>query len=172
MTHTPEDQRLLIARMIRRRNNGGTAAPVVLAGSLKVAPITTRYRVKGPQWALGYHTGEDHACPVGSLALATSWGEVVYASGRPGGMVTSWGPSYGLHIIVRTRDGRFDYMHAHLSRVLHGPGTQVAPGMVLGYVGSTGNSTGPHTHFEARPAGGRYGSDVHPVNVKRKRLLP
>jgi murein DD-endopeptidase MepM/ murein hydrolase activator NlpD len=167
MSHTPEDQRTLIERMTRRRNNGGSASPVVYARTLKVAPITTRYRVKGSGWALGYHTGEDHACPVGSLALATSWGEVVYASGRSGGVVASWGSAYGTHLIVRTKDGRFDYMHAHLSRVLHGPGTEVAPGMVLGYTGNTGNSTGPHDHFEARPAGGRYGSDVAPVNVKR-----
>jgi murein DD-endopeptidase MepM/ murein hydrolase activator NlpD len=100
--------------------------------------------------------------------LATSWGEVVYTTGG-GGPVVSWGVAYGLHVVVRTGDHLHDYMHAHLSRILVKPGALVVPGMVLGYTGNTGHSTGPHDHFEARPAGGRFGSDVHPVTVKRKR---
>jgi len=53
--------------------------------------------------------------------------------------------------------------------VLVKAGDKITPGMTVGLTGATGHVTGPHSHFEARPAGGRYGSDVHPYLVKHNR---
>lgn len=157
----------LIAKMIRRRKRGKIIPPVLLAGSLRSVPISTPYREHGSEWSLGYHTGEDHACPPGSYALAVSWGTVLYVTGQPGNTVASWGADYGTHVIIRTGSGRYDYMHAHLSVTLVRPGDKVRPGEIIGLTGATGHVTGPHDHFEARPAGGRFGSDVDPRRVKQ-----
>lgn len=144
---------------------GLVVPPVVNPVTRKAYPVTTRYGVKGPLWSLGYHTGEDHTCPVGSLALATTYGTVEYAG--DGG--ARWGADYGTQVIVRTRDGKYDYAHNHLSALRVKAGDQVVPGQTVGITGASGHVTGPHDHFEARPAGGRFGSDIHPIRVKARR---
>lgn len=167
-----------IARQIRRRKAGKIVPPCVTARGWHTLPVTTRYRKPGPtsQWSLGYHTGEDHAAPEGSLAIATSWGRVVCVATWTGpgqiwgrGEVVHWGDSYGTHVIVRTGDGRYDYAACHLRTAMVDPGERVTPGTILGLTGHTGGSGsfGPHLHLEARPAGGRFGSDIDPINVKR-----
>lgn len=165
-----------IARQIRRRKRGKVIPPVV-SRSWRPFPITTPYGATGnPAWSLGRHTGEDHACPVGAQATAVSWGRVVCVAiwTRPGviagrGPVTQWGDAYGTHVVIRTASGRYDYAYCHLSVTFVAPGDRVRPGMVLGLTGHTGGSGdfGPHLHLEARPAGGRFGSDVNPLRVKR-----
>jgi murein DD-endopeptidase MepM/ murein hydrolase activator NlpD len=158
---TPRDW---LDRMRARFLKGRVVYPVVTPHTLKPYPVTYPYGVKNSAYAAGHHTGEDHACPVGSWALATTYGVVQYA----GPAAARWGEAYGVQVIVRTKDGRYDYAHNHLSDVLVAAGEHVHPGQVLALTGATGNVTGPHTHFEARPAGGRYGSDVHPIRVKAK----
>lgn len=160
----------LATRYARDRKAGKILNPCLASdtlspgGGLNTYQVTTPYGIPG-DWEAGHHTGEDHAAPVGSLAVAVSWGHVVAAG--PGG-AGGYGSAYGNLVVVRTRSGRYDYMFAHLSRIKVFPGQEVRPGMVIGYTGNTGNTTGPHLHFEARPAGGRYGSDVRPVYVKQK----
>lgn len=156
----------LEAAMIRRRLTRRTIAPVrsapdPLAPLGRALPVTTRYRVRGTSWTLGYHTGEDYAAPVGSLAVAPSWGRVI-AVGE-----TSWGKAYGTMVVIREATGRYDYALCHLSSVAVHVGDRVRPGTIVGHTGNTGNSTGPHCHFEARPAGGHYGTDVHPALIRR-----
>ncbi|MGW2050296.1 peptidoglycan-binding protein [Streptomyces sp. NPDC001858] len=114
-------------------------------------PVTTAHRVKGPQWSLGYHTGADYAAPKGTLCVAVLKGSIV----RKG-----FDSSYGNFLVLRA--DRFDYWYCHLSEqtVKGGP---VKAGQKIGEVGSTGKSTGPHLHFEKRPAGGAFGSDVPPT---------
>lgn len=146
--------------MIRRRVTGRMVSPCLRPDGDRL-PVTTRYGVPGDLWATGRHTGEDYAAPRGSLAVAVSWGTVL-AVGQ-----TSWGAAYGTMVIVRTRLGAYDYAYCHLSAVTVRPGQRVRPGTVLGHTGNTGHSTAPHLHFEARPAGGRYGSDLPPMRVKR-----
>ncbi len=177
MIRTPE---AYIRRQERRHREGKVIPPCVGSVLLRTFPITTPYRKPGPNppWSLGYHTGEDHAAPVGSLVNATSYGKVVCVAiwlrpgvmGATSGPVTHWGDAYGTHVVIRTKDGRHDYAACHLSRVLVRPGDLVRPGMTVGHVGHTGGSGtfGPHLHLEARPVGGRFGTDVNPIKVKRK----
>lgn len=147
-------------RMIRRRLTGRMVSPCLNLEGRRFA-VTTRYAVPGTHWATGHHTGEDYACPVGSLAVAVSWGTVIAVG------ITSWGPAYGQMVVIRTGDNSHDYAYCHLSSTSVAVGDKVRPGAVVGRTGATGNVTGPHLHFEARPAGGRYGSDVPPMRVKR-----
>lgn len=148
----------LIARRLRRRSIAPARTP-----DGKPLPVTTPYRRPGALWRLGYHTGEDYAAPIGSLAVGVSWGRVVAVG------VTSWGPAYGTMIVVRTSNGRYDVGYCHLSTVDVEVGDRVRPGKILGRTGDTGNTRGAHLHFEVRPAGGRYGSDVHPARARRGR---
>ena len=149
-------------RLARRPITPCRTAPTAAAPQGKALPVTTRYRATGALWALGYHTGEDYAAPVGSLAVAVSWGRVIAVGS------TSWGAAYGTMVVVRKAGGSYDYAYCHLSSVRVAVGDSVRPGTIVGRVGITGNSSGPHLHFEARPAGGRYGSDVHPGRVRRR----
>lgn len=126
----------------------------------KPYPITFPYRAPGP-YAYGYHTGEDHACPIGSECQVTWPGRVVG--------IDIWGSPYGNHIVIRTENGKYDYGYCHMSHISKKVGDQVKVGESVGQSGDSGNTTGPHVHFEARPAGGHYGSDVNPINVKKRK---
>lgn len=170
MTKTPLER-----RYIRRRRAGKMLAPIRTAPTPlhplgESAKVSTRYRVPGNLWALGYHTGADFACDTGSLAVAVTWGEVTWAgeqggwSGRPR-PGTPW--AYGIHVVIRTANGKYEYLYGHLSHALVKAGDKVKPGQIIGITGNTGNSTREHCHFEVRPAGGRYGSDVSPSLVRR-----
>lgn len=86
------------------------------------------------------HQGTDFAAPIGTPILAAGDGVVVRA-----------GPfsSYGNYVRVRHANG-YETAYAHMSRFARGvrPGAQVRQGDVIGYVGNTGRSTGPHLHYE------------------------
>lgn len=95
---------------------------------------------------LGYaraHAGMDLAAPYGSPIYATSDGMVGAANWRGG---------YGLTVALE-HGGGVETRYAHMSRVAVVPGQQVRAGQVIGYVGSTGLSTGPHLHYEVREQG-------------------
>lgn len=107
-------------------------------------------------------TGEDYGSSGinGAKVVATRAGTVIY-SGRGGG----WGASYGEHVIIDS--GTVRHMYAHLSRRSVGYGTKVAAGQQVGLVGSTGNSTGPHLHYEERTSPFLYANkDREPVFSK------
>lgn len=155
-------QAVLIRRM-RRRRQLGKVLPVCLdAVTLKPIPVSTPYRRPGRLWSLGYHTGADHAAPIGSLALAVTRGTVIHA-----GYGAPWGSAYGQLVVIRTAGGRYDYGYAHLSKPLVKAGDSVVPGQVIGLTGDTGNVTGAHLHFEARTAGGLLADNVRPIRVKQ-----
>jgi len=85
------------------------------------------------------HTGQDFAAPTGTSVRAVAQGVVTSAE---------WAGAYGWRITVRHSDGT-ETWYCHLASFeVHG-GT-VQPGQTIGRVGSTGNSTGPHLHFEVR----------------------
>lgn len=90
----------------------------------------------------GYHHAVDYACGFGTQIYAPTWGKIVEVIYSPYG--------YGTHIVFATNYHSHNYklVIGHFSSVNVYPGQSVKPGQVLGYEGSTGNSTGPHTHFE------------------------
>lgn len=93
-------------------------------------------------YTLGYHTGVDFSAPAGTVVKAVAAGTVV-ASDSAG--------AYGLNVKIKHADGTYSF-YAHLSAKTVFPGTQVKAGRMIGNVGSTGNSSGPHLHFEVRSA--------------------
>lgn len=106
---------------------------------------------------LGYnrmHKGIDFAAPTGTPIYAAGGGRVV-AAGRNGG--------YGNYIRIE-HNGEYATAYAHLSRFAKGisPGRRVQQGQVIGFVGSTGASTGPHLHYEVLKAG----SQINPLGIK------
>ncbi|MFC7892189.1 transglycosylase family protein [Streptomyces sp. NPDC057381] len=125
-----------------------------------VAPVDastgTPYRQAGSSWSKGYHTGVDFPVPTGTSVKSVAAGRVVSAG---------WGGSYGYQVVVRHDDGRFS-QYAHLSAISVKDGQSVGAGQRIGRSGSTGNSTGPHLHFEVRTGPG-FGSDVDPVAYLR-----
>ena len=86
------------------------------------------------------HTGVDWAAPVGTPILAAGDGTVELVGGKGG---------YGNYVRIRHANG-YKTAYGHMSRYAEGvaPGVSVKQGQVIGYVGSTGLSTGPHCHFE------------------------
>ena len=92
------------------------------------------------------HTGVDIRAGMGSPVFAAHAGKVT-ATPR-------WNYSYGNHVRIRGTDG-VQTIYGHLSKILTAVGRQVKAGSRIGNSGSTGNSTGPHLHFEVRPGGTR-----------------
>ncbi|MEA5464090.1 peptidoglycan DD-metalloendopeptidase family protein [Leptothoe sp. PORK10 BA2] len=86
-----------------------------------------------------FHAGTDLGAPQGTPILATQSGQVSLADYLGG---------YGLTVILRHNDNTLESRYAHMSHILVRPGEWVEQGEVIGLVGSTGNSTGPHLHFE------------------------
>ncbi|MDN3294882.1 transglycosylase family protein [Streptomyces ficellus] len=134
------------------------AAPPRTAGFS--APVdagpSTAYRKAGSGWSSGYHTGVDFPVPTGTAVKAVASGRVVSAG---------WGGAYGYQVVIRHHDGRYS-QYAHLSALTVREGQQVNSGQRIARSGSTGNSTGPHLHFEVRTGPG-YGSDIDPLAYLR-----
>ncbi|MEU2773923.1 M23 family metallopeptidase [Streptomyces sp. NPDC007162] len=127
-----------------------------------VAPISdsyvsTGYKTGGSLWSSGSHTGIDFHAASGTVVHAVGTGTVVS---------TGWGGAYGNQIVIKMADGMYT-QYGHLSSIGVSVGQQVTPGQQIGLSGSTGNTTGPHLHFEARTTA-EYGSDVDPVAYLRK----
>lgn len=87
------------------------------------------------------HEGTDIGAPLGTPVLAAYAGEVAQAD---------WAGGYGLMVVLRHLEGTQESRYAHLSEIYVQPGEWVEQGTVIGRVGSTGYSTGPHLHFEWR----------------------
>ncbi|MFD7410099.1 M23 family metallopeptidase [Kitasatospora purpeofusca] len=116
------------------------------------APTSNPYGVRNPEYAAGYHTGVDFAVSPGTALLAVGNATVVSAG---------WDGAYGKEVVLRLADGRFA-QYAHMSALAVSPGQKVAAGQQIGRSGNTGNSTGPHLHFEIRSAN-QYGAVINPI---------
>ena len=98
-----------------------------------------------PIWGdMRFHAGEDIAAPSGTPILAADSGLAT--------VVPNNGNGYGNYIIINHGGGRTT-LYAHMSGFAVSNGASVTQGQTIGYVGSTGNSTGPHLHFETRVNG-------------------
>ncbi len=107
-------------------------APITSFFGWRVHPITGDQRV---------HTGTDIAAPMGTPVLAALTGKVLLADFLGG---------YGMAVALEHGQGSQQTLYAHLSELFVKPGQVVQKGAVIGRVGTTGNSTGPHLHFEMR----------------------
>ncbi|MBT2482486.1 LysM peptidoglycan-binding domain-containing M23 family metallopeptidase [Streptomyces sp. ISL-94] len=120
--------------------------------------ISTQYKTPGAMWSSGYHTGVDFIASSGTTVKAVGAGTVVSAG---------WGGSYGNEVVIRHADGNYS-QYGHLSSLSVSVGQSVTAGQTIGLSGSTGNSTGPHLHFEIR-TGPSYGSDIDPLAYLRSK---
>lgn len=135
-------QELLIpASVVSGQSNTGYIWPLTING-----PISSPF---GPRWG-SLHTGIDIAVPVGTEVLASRSGEVIFA-GTLG--------AYGRVVIIR-HGRQEETVYAHLSTISVNKGQWVDAGQLIGKVGLTGRTTGPHLHFEVRVLG----KPVNPVH--------
>ncbi|MGC6454434.1 MAG: peptidoglycan DD-metalloendopeptidase family protein [Candidatus Puniceispirillaceae bacterium] len=122
--------------------NGNSAARTLIRTPISGARLSSSYGMRKHPIS-GYnrmHKGVDFAAPTGTPIIAAGSGVVTKAG---------WYGSYGRFIRIR-HNSTYDTAYAHMSRIARGvgPGTRVEQGQVIGYVGSTGRSTGPHLHYE------------------------
>lgn len=136
----PQGYYNVTARPVGRLGNNNTRllfplslpAPITSLFGWRVHPITGDSR---------FHSGADLGAPMGTPVLAAYAGEVAIADFMDG---------YGLTVVLNHNKNTQETLYAHLSEIFVRPGEQVKQGTVIGRVGSTGNSTGPHLHFEVR----------------------
>ncbi|GGR12010.1 M23 family metallopeptidase [Streptomyces roseolus] len=143
------------------------AAKPVAAKKAKgwVKPVTSyalsaSFNQGGAMWA-HKHSGQDFAVPTGTPVKAAGSGTVVKAGPNGGGD----GPAYGNAIVVKHANGTYS-QYAHLSKIKVHIGQKVAAGQRIALSGNTGNSSGPHLHFEIRTTP-NYGSAINPAAFLR-----
>ncbi len=121
------------------RGTAGASIPATGATFMRPvngATITSKYGKRSS----GFHTGTDFAIALGTPAYAAASGTVTFAG---------WKGSYGYLVIIDHGNGYQTY-YAHCSALYVTAGQTVTQGQNISAVGSTGNSTGPHLHFEIR----------------------
>lgn len=141
----------------------------LLAAIPAIQPVTKRgiarvasgfgYRIHPIYKTSMMHEGIDFTAPVGTEIYATGNGRVV--------KVEYNGRGYGNHVII---DHGFGYqtLYGHMSRFAVRPGQRVNRGDIIGYVGNTGSSTGPHVHYEVI----KNGRKINPINFFFNDLSP
>jgi murein DD-endopeptidase MepM/ murein hydrolase activator NlpD len=142
----------LVATISPSAAGPASGKPLILASS-RTAFV---YPVMGPRMSSDYgtrkhpvlkvrkhHDGIDLAAPIGAPIRAIADGQVVYADPHGG---------YGRYVVVRHLDG-FTSHYGHCEKLEVAPGQRIAAGQIIGTVGSSGISTGPHLHFEIRRNG-------------------
>lgn len=138
---------------VLRRGNEEYVFPLSVPASIsslfgwRMHPVAQSWR---------FHSGTDLAAPMGTPVLATRAGRV---------SVSDFLGGYGLTVIMRHDDDKLESRYAHLSQLAVEAGEWVEQGEVIGLVGSTGTSTGPHLHFELRQLTGEGWVAVDPVEV-------
>lgn len=136
-----------VERMIRMRDNHVTSTITGRGGLLwpLAGEITCPFgwRIHPIHGATSFHTGVDIGGDYGDPICAAASGTVIYAG---------WISGYGNTVIIE-HGGGISTLYAHAEALAVSEGQSVAQGEVISYCGSTGNSTGPHCHFEIRENG-------------------
>ena len=137
--------------------NGVSATKSLLRTPVSGARLTSGFGMRRHP-LLGYskmHAGVDFGVPSGTPIKAAGSG-VIESAGRLG--------AYGIAVKIK-HSGKYETLYAHMSRLATGirAGGKVNQGQTIGYVGSTGRSTGPHLHYEVR-------ANDRPVNPTRVKL--
>ncbi|WP_225848123.1 M23 family metallopeptidase [Streptomyces sp. HPF1205] len=118
--------------------------------------LGAHFNQAGSHW-MHKHSGQDFVVPSGTTVRAAHAGTVVEAD---------WGGAYGNNIVIK-HGGHLYTQYGHLSKFLVHVGEHVNTGETIAKSGSTGNSTGPHLHFEVRTTP-YYGSGVEPVHFLKE----
>ena len=140
-----EEQSAVLAERIRQAQQQSSSVPVVVSSGSGVlgwpvsGPVTSGF---GLRWGR-MHEGIDIAVAEGTPVRAAGAGTVIYAG---------WMGGYGNLVVVDHGNG-LSTAYAHNSSLGVGVGQSVTAGQVVSYSGNTGNSTGPHVHFEVRVNG-------------------
>ena len=106
-----------------------------------------------------FHAGLDFSAPQGTPIFATADGRISTAG--------NLGNGYGNHVIINHGFG-YETLYGHMFRIKARQGTYVKRGEVIGWVGNTGKSTGPHVHYEVK----KYGKHLDPVYFFYNDLTP
>jgi|GEM_PF-1904912 len=123
-------------------------AAVPLSQGISFGEGFTRTSGFGPRWGT-HHAGLDFAAALGSKIRAQAAGTVAFSGfGKKGNGFTG----YGNTVLIKGGGG-YSYLYGHNSKNLVKSGDAVSKGDIIGLVGSTGDSTGPHVHFEVRKDG-------------------
>lgn len=141
-----------------------TTAQTTAAASDRLSmtyPVPSQTKITCDFGSAGYagHTGVDFSCPTGSQVVAAESGYVFYTK--------ELDYSYGYHVVIMhdktDSAGNYVYtLYAHNSSIAVSAGQYVEKGQLIAYSGSTGNSTGPHCHFEVRTPTADYSNCVNP----------
>ncbi|MCX5277710.1 MULTISPECIES: M23 family metallopeptidase [Streptomyces] len=131
-------------------------SPAAWVKPLNKYTIGSTFGLGGTMWS-NKHSGQDFVAPTGTSVKAANRGTVVEAG---------WGGSYGNNIVIK-HGNRTYTQYGHLSKIGVRVGQSVTTGQEIGKVGSTGNSTGPHLHFEARTSP-VYGYAIEPLKFLRE----
>jgi len=121
------------------RPTSSTGAPTPTYAGYYMRPITGGVKTQGIH---GYN-GVDLAAPAGTPIVASSAGDVIVVRN------SGWNGGYGVYVVIR-HDNDTQTLYAHNSSNIVSVGQRVVQGQTIGYVGSTGRSTGAHVHFEIR----------------------
>ena len=127
---------------------------------VKKYTLSASFAQAGGLWQ-STHSGQDFAVASGTNVVAAHGGTVVKVGGNGAGD----GAAYGNAIVIKHGNGTYS-QYAHLSRIDVKVGQVVSTGQHIALSGNTGNSTGPHLHFEIRTTA-NYGSAIDPVAFLR-----
>lgn len=142
-------------------SNSGSSGSSSSGGSVSskgfIRPVTSG-RITAKMY---YSSGKYH----GAVDFGVSTGTPVYAAADGIVVTSTWGgsDSYGYYIKIKHYNGLYT-LYAHGSSLVAKVGQEVNQGDLIMYSGNTGNSTGPHLHFEVRKSPGGYSNRVNPLN--------
>lgn len=141
----------------------------ILAATPAIQPVSNKdldriasgfgYRIDPIYKTIKLHAGLDFTAPTGTPIYATADGVVTVSGFSDGG--------YGNHVVINHGYG-YETLYGHMSRIKARRGQKVTRGEVIGYVGSTGKSTGPHLHYEVH----KNGQKIDPVYFFYNDLSP
>lgn len=141
----------------------------ILAATPAIQPVSNKelnriasgfgYRIDPVYKTIKMHAGLDFAAPQGTPIYATANGRIKIAGNSSGG--------YGVHVVIDHGYG-YETLYGHMVRVKSRAGQHVTRGEIIGYVGTTGKSTGPHCHYEVR----KNGTKIDPIYFFYNDLSP
>jgi murein DD-endopeptidase MepM/ murein hydrolase activator NlpD len=151
-----------VAKLVKNKEQLLASIPAIqpIANKdLKHVPSGFGWRTDPIYKTAEFHPGLDFTANTGTEIYATGDGVVVTADAVMQG--------YGNHVVINHGFG-YQTLYGHMSRMAVAPGKKVKRGELIGYVGSTGRSTGPHVHYEVI----KNGEKVNPVNYFFNDLSP